>query len=264
MEQLNQTVSDEQNNDSVGSKPNKRFYVIQEIISTELTYVERLRITLDCIVSPIKSMKILSPEDIANQFDCLEEIYHLHTRNPIDGSASQNLKFIDLFNDISANLRTYSNYLVNYEPAMQRRGHLLISNRRFSDFLEKQEKDPILQSQSLESLLILPVQRIPRYRLLLEQLLKYTPDNHPDYPIVKDALEKICDLAMYNNEAIRARENKNKIMSIMMQLEPTTRVDLLDIKDRKFIKEGSLLRQCRYRVLGDDVFLHLMLSFSSQ
>lgn len=253
MEQLSQTVSDEQNSDSVGSKPSKKFYVIQEIISTELTYVERLRITLDCIVGPIKSLRILSQEDISNQFDCLEEIYNLHTRNPIVGSASQNLKFIDLFNDISDNLKAYSNYLVNYEPAMQRRGHLLISNRRFSDFVEKLEKDPVLQTQSLESLLILPVQRIPRYRLLLEQLLKYTPDNHPDFPVVKEAMEKICNLAMYNNEAIRARENKNKIMSVMMQMEPTTRVDLLDNKDRKFIKEGALLRQCRYRVLVNNL-----------
>jgi hypothetical protein len=128
---------------------------------------------------------------------------------------------------------------------MQRRAHLLIYNRKFSDFIEKTEKDPRLQNQKLEAFLILPVQRIPRYRLLLEQLLKYTPEDHPDYPIVKEALNKICELAMYNNEAIRARENMNKIMEIMMQIEPTSRVDLLAEKDRRFVKEAPLQRQCR-------------------
>jgi len=245
MENQDQPIEEPKVENVPQSKPNKRFYVIQELISTETTYVERLKITLDFVITPLKNMKIVSAEDISNQFDFLEDIYKLHSRNPIDGTSSQNLKFIDLFDDISKNLQIYSNYLVNYEPAMQRRGHLLISNRRFSDFIEKAEKDPLLQSQTIESLLILPVQRIPRYRLLLDQLLKFTPEDHPDFSIVQQSLDKICDLAMYNNEAIRDRENKNKMMSIMMQMEPTSRVDLLAKKNRKFIKEGLLLRQCR-------------------
>ena len=102
-----------------------------------------------------------------------------------------------------------------------------------------------LQGQSVESIFILPVQRIPRYRLLLEQLLKYTPTDHTEYDVVKRALEKISDMAMFSNEAIRARENKTKIMEIMLSINPLSRVDLLDDQDRRFIKEGILSRQCR-------------------
>ncbi|RYG64547.1 hypothetical protein EON64_13770, partial [archaeon] len=222
----------------------KRTYVIQEIISTELTYIERLKMAIDHIVTPLRGLKVLDQADISGQFGCLERIYELHSRNSVSGSTSQNLKFVELFNDMSMNFHYYTDYLVNYEPAMQRRGHLLTSNRRFADFILKVEKDPLL-GQSLESLLILPVQRIPRYRLLLEQLLKYTPESHSDYNIVKNALDKICDLASYNNEAIRVRENKNKIMSVMMQIDPTYRIDLLGDRDRKFIKDALLLKQCR-------------------
>eukprot|EP01034_Spumella_vulgaris_P022072 gene22072-28167_t len=50
---------------------------------------------------------------------------------------------------------------------------------------------------------------------------------------------------MFNNEAIRARENKTKMMSIMMQIEPRSRIDLLDDSQRMFIKDAPLLRQCR-------------------
>jgi hypothetical protein len=174
----------------------------------------------------------------------LEKIYDMHTRNSISGSTSQNLKFVELINDMAENFHFYTEYLVNYEPAMQRRGYLLTRNRRFAEFVAKVEKEPNV-NQSLESLLILPVQRIPRYRLLLEQLMKFTPESHPDYTVVKHALDKICALASYNNEAIRARENKNKIMNVMMQLDPAYRVDLLEDKNRKFLKEGTLLRQCR-------------------
>lgn len=224
----------------------KRAFVIQEIISTEFTYIERLKLTIDYIVLPLKTTKLLDQSDVKEQFFLLEKIYDLHIRNSLDGSASQNLKFVDLFNDMAANFDVYTQYLVNYEPAMQRRGHLLTRNRKFADFIAKVEKDPNVNN-TLESLLIMPVQRIPRYRLLLEQLLKYTPENHSDFPVVQSALDRICELASYNNEAIRARENKNKIMNVMMQLDPAYRIDLLDDKHRKHIKEGTLLKQCRKR-----------------
>jgi len=29
----------------------------------------------------------------------------------------------------------------------------------------------------------MPVQRIPRYKLLLTELLKHTPEDHPDYEV---------------------------------------------------------------------------------
>lgn len=224
----------------------KRGYVIQEIISTELTYIERLKLAIDHVILPLRAMKILEPADCSKQFDLLEKIYELHTRSTVDGSTSQNLKFIDLFNDMSKNFDYYTGYLVNYEPAMQRRGHLLTSNRRFADFIARVEKDPEI-NKSLESLLILPVQRIPRYRLLLEQLLKYTPEGHADYATVQASLDQICALAAYNNEAIRERENQNKIMAVMMQIDPAYRIDLLDDRNRSLLLDGLLLKQCRRR-----------------
>jgi hypothetical protein len=241
----------------------KRGFVIQEIITTESTYLERLKFAVEYVIKPLKEQRILSEEDAVKQFNFLESIFRLHSENRIEGSASQNLKFIQLFDAIAQNVKCYSDYLVNYEPAMQRRAHLLIYNRKFSEFIEKVEKDPHLQGQKLESLLILPVQRIPRYRLLLEQLLKYTPEGHEDFHTVNSALDKICALAMYNNEQIRARENLNKMMEIMLSIEPTSRIDLFSENDRKFIKEGTLLKQCRYCFQSFFFFLVLPLNVST-
>lgn len=226
----------------------KRSYVIQEIISTEVTYVERLRLALDSVVKPLRESNILNQAEMNNQFDPLRLICELHERHSLAGSTSRNLKFVELFEDMSNHIEVYSNYLMNYEPAMQQRAKLLTSNRRFADFVDKLQKDTVMLGQNMESLLILPVQRIPRYRLLLEQLMKYTEENHPDYTVVKQALEKICELAHYNNEAIRVRENKSKMMAIMMQIEPTTRKDFFEKGDRLYIREGNLMKQCRYSI----------------
>lgn len=226
-------------------KEKKRGFVIKEIVSTEVTYVERLRFLVEVVVVPIRETNLLDLIDQGKQFAILEKICALHSKWPFNELDSQPEKLGDFVENICSNAQLYADYLVLYEEAMARRCALLLSNRKFSDFLDKAEKDPRLQNQKIESIFILPVQRIPRYRLLLEQLLKYTPEGHAQHEMVTAALEKICAMAMYSNEAIKKRENRAKIMDIVKSIEPTTRVDLLADQDRAFIKEGPLLRQCR-------------------
>ncbi len=46
-------------------------------------------------------------------------------------------------------------------------------------------------------LLILPIQRIPRYILLLQEIAKYTPEVHADYQHVLEALSKMKSIATF-------------------------------------------------------------------
>lgn len=223
----------------------KREMVIKEIIDTEAVYVKRLKLAMDAIITPLHDTRILNAADQQNQFKKLENIYELHSRLSTLSLGADAIKLVNFFDNLCQNFHVYSDYLIDYEPAMQRRAYLLTNNRKFADFIEKAQKDPQMQNLDLESMLIMPVQRIPRYRLLLEQLLKYTPADHEDYPSVKQALDMICNMAEYNNEAIRARENKSKLMSVMMQFESRSRVDLLDDPARRYLKDGPLMRQCR-------------------
>jgi hypothetical protein len=43
----------------------------------------------------------------------------------------------------------------------------------------------------LNALLITPVQRIPRYKMLLEDVIKNTPECHPDKKSLTEALEQV-------------------------------------------------------------------------
>jgi hypothetical protein len=44
----------------------------------------------------------------------------------------------------------------------------------------------------VEACLIMPIQRIPRYKLLLEDMVRHTPQEHPDHNLLKQALAKVC------------------------------------------------------------------------
>lgn len=48
------------------------------------------------------------------------------------------------------------------------------------DFISKQETRPEV-GRKLPSLLITPIQRVPRYKLLLQEVLQHTPNKHREY-----------------------------------------------------------------------------------
>lgn len=226
----------------------KRAMILNEIVSSEETYLKRLIITKEVFMIPIQERNLLSAAEIEGQFGELGVIIDLHTNlsNKLTSAhAAGTLQVGHVFLEICPEFGVYKGYLKCFEKALVKRGKLLTSNRRFADYLVEAKADPRCQGFSMESLLIEPVQRIPRYRLLLEDLLKSTLETHEDYASITSALEGICIIAAENNEAIRQQEELDKVYQVMQQMEYNGSINLLDNEDRKFLKQDDLFRQCR-------------------
>lgn len=120
-------------------------------------------------------------------------------------------------------MKTYTTYVVNYTEALGAISELRQTNPGFKStnilallifFLNKLEFSNFLQEQrtnhpqrlDLFDLLITPIQRIPRYQLLLQDLTRNTPENHNDYPNLTFALEKIQEINIYINEEQKIAE----------------------------------------------------------
>lgn len=58
----------------------------------------------------------------------------------------------------------------------------------------------------------MPVQRVPRYKMLLADLLKQTAESHPDYKGLQDALAMISGFATAINEKIRSSETTQALL----------------------------------------------------
>ena len=68
-----------------------------------------------------------------------------------------------------------------------------------------------------QSFLIKPVQRIPRYKLLLEELLKYTPSEplaHPDHAALQDAVKQVLTASSEINEVLRETLRVAKVYAL--------------------------------------------------
>eukprot|EP00124_Ichthyophonus_hoferi_P003939 Ihof_evm4s383 gene=Ihof_evmTU4s383 len=116
---------------------------------------------------------IISDILIAKIFSTASEIYNLH--------------LVPYFHSLQASegpLTSYTTYINNYDEATATLQSLR-SDPKFTSFLEERRMYYGIR-EDLSDLLICPVQRIPRYVLLLEQIIKYTPEDHPDYLDLND------------------------------------------------------------------------------
>ncbi|OJT06934.1 Myosin-M heavy chain [Trametes pubescens] len=85
--------------------------------------------------------------------------------------------------------------------------------KRIKQYLKRCRMNPRHSQLNLEGYLLLPVQRVPRYRLLLEELTRASPPlyEHMDDPIDR-ALNEIASVATNMNEGKRDAETRRKLV----------------------------------------------------
>ncbi|KAJ2291913.1 hypothetical protein IWW55_005896, partial [Coemansia sp. RSA 2706] len=134
--------------------------------------------------------------------------------------------------------------------------------------LEQAEKDPRVRRLRLESFLLAPVQRVMRYPLLLEALLKYTPEDHPDHEDVALALSISGSVATEvdrKSEELMNRQRLAELQStfdwahllggVQLKLDTFTKL----VGQRKFVRKGPLRKASSgkhlYAILFNDFMM---------
>lgn len=135
--------------------------------------------------------------------------------------------------------------------------HLTSGQRkRIKHFLKRCRLNPRHSQLNMEGYLLLPVQRIPRYRLLLEELLRSTP---PSYTFLDDSLDRalaeISSLANNMNEGKRESESRRKLVQWQSRIRGKFPSPLVQ-PHRRLIMDGPLLltRVVRKTVVSFETF----------
>jgi hypothetical protein len=105
----------------------------------------------------------------------------------------------------------------------------------------------------LDAILVVPVQRIPRYVLLLQDMLKSTPDWHPDKQQVDSALKIMKELADYINLHKKESDKLLELEAIKVKLDGMT-FDLA-MAGREYVRDGTVLvnKEKRHLFLFNDI-----------
>jgi len=95
----------------------------------------------------------------------------------------------------------------------------LMENPEFVKWQESVAMKPDLHRMRISTLLIMPVQRVPRYTLLIRELLSKTPESHPDYASLTKAMEFVGSITSAINEAKRRVEAHEKVADLQEELK---------------------------------------------
>lgn len=140
----------------------------EEILTSERSYIAQLDKLVNFFVNPLKQLNLIDIASHTCLFGQLELIHNINNEllnrleADLDDVANAFLRLAPFF-------KIYSVYAFDYRNSLMLLQNLTTKNAPFRSFLEQAESRPEVQ-QKLNSLLITPIQRVPRYRLLLQQV----------------------------------------------------------------------------------------------
>ena len=224
--------------------------MVFEILSSEEAYVDSLQVCIDLYLKPMQNAvaaqkPILQEGKLKIIFMGLESIVSVNTNflEPLKQRLKQwhpNLCVGDIFQKIESFLEQYTQYIKNYTESVRLLKREQRKNKVFKEFCQKQKMEPRAKQRELEQFLIMPVQRIPRYNLLLRELLKHTWKDHPDFDALDGAVEKLANIAMYLNERKREAEALQRTFHVQEILDSANVNVRVSDEERKYLFEGEL------------------------
>ncbi|MBN3309548.1 ARHGH factor, partial [Amia calva] len=236
------------------SKPqvDMRKHVMMTLLDTEQSYVESLRTLIQGYMRPLKQPEnsfICDPSLVDEMFYQIPEILEHHeqfleqvlvcVQDWHDKQKVGNLLIDSFSKDILVNI--YSAYIDNFLNAKDAVRIAKEAKPAFLKFLEQCTREN-KEKQALSDLMIKPVQRIPRYELLVKDLLKHTPEDHPDHPFLLDAQRNIKRLAERINKGRRSAEEAEKETRVLQEIEAHIEgVENLLNPQRKFLRQEMVV-----------------------
>ena len=142
---------------------------------------------------------------------------------PLPASAAGHVLLGDVLSQFSAYFKMYSAYVAGHSASNSLINELVLDSSFASWTSWLAGTVPSRKgvgARSLSSFLIMPVQRIPRYALLVKELLAATPAEHADFQPLQAALVKIETAAASINESISSAEARAGVVSLQESLKP--------------------------------------------
>ncbi|KAK2962122.1 putative Titin like protein [Blattamonas nauphoetae] len=203
-----------------------RQHVLNEILSTERSYVEQLSTFMSVFVEPCRKRK----DELGVTDDQLKTIFGpiqiiLETNKELLQSLAESVEensgstIGPVITQMAGYLNCYKPYIKNYARASSTLEQVKKKNKAFRKFLQKCSNDRLSMNFPIESFLILPVQRLPRYKMLLESLLKNTLPDNPQFTQIEKAFETISALAESVNAECHESEERNNVVLFYQELE---------------------------------------------
>ncbi|NWH88608.1 ARHGB factor, partial [Aegithalos caudatus] len=251
--------------------------VINELFRTELSHLRILRVLDLLFYQGLRREQLLSREELGLLFPNLPDLIGVHNslsesmkklreEGPIirhigdlllarfDGAAKEE------FQRVAATFCSCQSIALELIRTKQRK------ESRFQLFMQEAESNPQCRRLQLKDLIVSEMQRLTKYPLLLESIIKCTEAGSAEQQKLCRAREQCRDIVRFVNDAVRRSENRQRLREHQRRLDTTAlertsnplaaQFRNLDLTSHRMIHEGPLA----WRVGKDKtVDLHVLL-----
>ncbi|GAC92885.1 hypothetical protein PHSY_000443 [Pseudozyma hubeiensis SY62] len=241
--------------DSIDDAERKRQEAINEVIYTERDFVADMEYLRDQWVKPLRSSDVI-PEDHRDDFvtQVFWNVLEIHAVNAklaeLLTKRQKQADIVDRIGDILLEM------VPHFQPFVKYGSHQLYgkyefekeksSNSAFARFVDETERLPQSRKLELNGYLTKPTTRLARYPLLLEQVVKYTPDDHPDKQTLPKVIKIVREFLTKVNVETGKSENRFTLAQLDQQLvfKQGEAVDLrLRDEQRELVFKGPLKKR---------------------
>uniref|UniRef100_H1A431 Rho guanine nucleotide exchange factor 11 n=1 Tax=Taeniopygia guttata TaxID=59729 RepID=H1A431_TAEGU len=263
---------------SLSQREVDRQEVINELFVTELSHLRILRVLDSLFLQRLRREQLLSREELGLLFPNLPELIGVHNslwesmrrlreeQGPVIGGIGDLMlaRFEgaaqEEFQRAAAAFCSSQSIALELIRSKQRK------EARFQSFIQEAESQPQCRRLQLKDLLIAEMQRLTKYPLLLENVLKCTPAGSAEQEKLRRARERSRAVLRAVNEAVRRAENRQRLREHQRRLDTSAlerssnplaaEFRNLDLTSHRMIHEGPL----SWRVGKDkSVELHVLL-----
>lgn len=192
-------------------KSKKLKMIINELMQSEFTYIQSLERGIKNYVKVIKEGDESVPKNLRHQtfslFGNVEEIAEFHSNSvyPRLKCCNESIsKIAEVFTSFIQNdlFYCYVNYAINHKTAEQ----IITANQNYFSQLRIISKDML----GVNSFIILPIQRLPRYKLfmtaIIQELTREIPIDQDDFNACSAAEKSFSQLLCRVNESLAINE----------------------------------------------------------
>ncbi|XP_017695311.1 PREDICTED: rho guanine nucleotide exchange factor 11, partial [Lepidothrix coronata] len=249
----------------------------EQLFATEGSHLRILRVLDLLFYQRMRKENLLSREELGLLFPNLPDLIEIHNslsesmkklreEGPIikeigdlmlsrfDGPAKEEIQ------QVAATFCSYQSIALELIKTKQRK------ETRFQIFMQEAESNPQCRRLQLKDLIISEMQRLTKYPLLLENIIKFTEAGSPELEKLCRARDQCRDILRNVNEAVKRAENRHRLEGYQKRLDTTplertsnplaAQFKNLDLTSRRMIHEGPLT----WRVGKDKtVDLHVLL-----
>ncbi|XP_045552068.1 FYVE, RhoGEF and PH domain-containing protein 1 [Salmo salar] len=247
------------------------FNIANELLHTEKAYVSRLylldQVFCSSLLEEARSRSSFPLDVVMGIFSNICSIYCFHQQFLLPALEKRmaewdlNPRIGDILQKLAPFLKMYGEYVKNFDRAMELVNTWMERSSQFKAIVHHIQREERCDNLTLQHHMLEPVQRIPRYELLLKDYLHRLPDDHDDFQHAQKSLELIATAAEHSNTAIRKMERMRKLLKVYELLGGEE--DIVN-PTNELIKEGHILKlsakngtsQDRYLILFNDRLLY--------